>query len=154
MKKKFTLLFMASLTVLALFTGCKKDDDEDDTPTYTNVLSAKIDGMSFTASLPIAQMTMGIIQIGGSSGAGSMQIILSYDVTPGTVSITDNTEEAIYWDSGQESYWPGTGSVVVSKHDVVNNVIEGTFTASLEEFSSSAALEVTNGVFKISYVEH
>ncbi|HBG70898.1 MAG: hypothetical protein A2W93_08775 [Bacteroidetes bacterium GWF2_43_63] len=151
--KFFVLMIVSSSLMLS---GCKKDDDEVVTPTttYTNVLSAKIDGIQFTASMPLAQMTMGFLQIGGSNAAGSIQVILSYDVPTGTVTVTSGSEEAVYWDSGAESYWPGTGSIVVSKHDQTNNIIEGTFTASLEEFSSSEVISVSNGVFKISYIEH
>jgi len=150
---KFFVLMLVSSSLM--LSGCKKDEDEDDpvTPTYTNVLSAKVNGVAFSATIPIAQMAMGILQIGGSNAAGSMQIWLPYDVTPGTFTVTDNTDEEIFWSVGQDSYWPGTGTIVVTKHDVVNNIIEGTFTASLEEMESGANAEITNGVFKITYVE-
>lgn len=150
---KFSIFLVVSSAII--LCGCKKDDDDDNATTpATTVLSAQIDGVPFSATMPIAQMTLGIIQIGGSNSAGSMQVLMSYDVTPGTYSVTENTEEAVYWDSGQDSYWPGTGAIIVSKHDVINDIIEGTFTVSLEEFSSSVVINITNGVFKVNYIEH
>jgi len=99
-------------------------------------------------------MAMGTPQITGGNSAGSLQVILPYDVVPGTYSITEGTEEdAIYSDCGQDSYWPGTGTIIVSKHDIEANIIEGTFTASLNKFSTNEVLEITTGVFKITYIE-
>jgi len=153
MKKLFILIIIMTVSSAILFTGCKKEEEEETPPTSTNILTAQIDGIAFSATMPLAQMALGIIQISGSNSAGSIQILLDYQVTTETVNVTDNTEEAIYWSSGQDSYWPGTGTIIVTNHDVVNNIIEGTFTASLEEFSTSAVVSVTNGVFNVTYIE-
>ncbi len=151
---KFCVLMLVSSSLI--LSGCKKEDDDEDvtpTTTYTNVLSAKVDGVAFSASIPLAQMAMGILQIGGSNAAGSMQVLMAYNVTTGTYSVTDDTDEAIYWSVGQDSYWPVSGSIVVTKHDVTNNIAEGTFSANLEELSTSAPVTISNGVFKVKYVE-
>ncbi len=154
MKKLFMFIIIMALSSAVVLTGCKKDEEDDDTPTTSsNILKADINGVAFTASMPLAQMALGILQISGSNAAGSMQVVMDYQVTPGTINVTENTDEGIYWSSGQDSYWPGTGSIIVTKHDEVNKKIEGTFTANLEEFSTSANLTITNGVFNVTYVK-
>jgi len=152
MKKLLVLIVLLAVSSAILQSGCKKKEEE--TPTPTNIFTAKIDGVPFTAAIPLAQMGLGMIQIGGMGSGGSMQVILNYQATTGTYIVTDDTEEAIYWSSGQDSYWPGTGSIVVTKHDVANNKIIGTFTATLEELSTSAKINITNGVFNLTYVKH
>ncbi|NLL27920.1 MAG: hypothetical protein GX259_03925 [Bacteroidales bacterium] len=149
--KIFVLVLVSSSLMLI---GCKKDK-KDDIPkeTYNCVLTAKVDGLVFSVSTPLAQMSMGVLQIGGTNAAGSMQVVMAYDVTAGTYTITGDTDEAVYWKSGENSFWPMTGSLVVSKHDVSNNIVEGTFTASLREMSTDVYAEITEGVFKMKYTE-
>ncbi|HNV96620.1 MAG TPA: DUF6252 family protein [Bacteroidales bacterium] len=148
----FVLMVIASSIV---FNGCKKDDKSNasTTPTYTKVLTATIGGVAFSASLPMSQMSMGNLQISGTNAAGALQIILPYNVGTGTITVTEDSPSTISWTSGQNAYVPGTGTIIITKHDVTNNIIEGTFSANLKEFETNAPLQITNGVFKITYVE-
>ena len=73
-------------------------------------------------------MSMGVLQIGGTNAAGSMQVVMAYDVTAGTYTI-QGTQMKLYIGSLREFILVMTGSLVVSKHDVSNNIVEGTFTA-------------------------
>ena len=152
---KFFVMMLVSSSLM--LSSCKDDDDDDDDdtpkPSYTNVLTAKVGGASFSASSILGQMYMGGMQISGTNVVGLMQIIVPSDIKVGTYPITSGSDESVNWATNKEGYSPGTGTIVVVKHDETGNIIEGTFKANLKELSTDAPLEITDGVFKVNYIE-
>ena len=157
MKTTFRVLAMLAISSAIVFAGCKKDDNNDDDiiPTNTSEFSAVIDGVQFTETTPggLLDIDANELNIMGDNSTGTLMVDLNGDIAVGNYTVGSGTTQSISWipESGF-SYFARPGTIVVTKHDVVNNRIEGTFTATLES-TLPPTISLTNGVFKISYTE-
>ncbi len=159
MKKSVFYLVMFALAGVVFLGSCNKDDDNDDDqnivpPTNTTELSAKLDGVQFTASLPITGLLDtddNLIGIIGDNANGTLMVTLSGDISVGSHTATTGTTENISWDpDGGFTFFSKPVTIVISKHDVVNRRIEATFSGTLEG-TSPPAINLTDGVLKINY---
>jgi hypothetical protein len=153
---RFCLL--AGLFSLCLFVSCKKDSDpsNDDNNEIPQGISAKIDGIGFTASSTQGIDMGDVIWLIGSktNGSTSLTLRLPIDVQPGTYSFPandPNTLNAIYTYLAISTYRADSGKIVVTKHDTAAHTLEGTFEIVCKSISSNNTVSLKEGTFNMSY---
>lgn len=125
MGKKLLVLLVAVTLVMA---SCKKDSDT------INKLSAKIGGKSWVANLRVTNLTGNVFTITGTSLSGEMLVLTIFGNTQNTYDFSINEQKCalVYKKAGISSsatdiYTGISGKVVLTKVDMVNKKISGTF---------------------------
>lgn len=124
-----------------------------------NSFFAKVDGVEFEedAVQGMAVSLAGINNIGISATKNNLQTIglnLDANIQPGEYELsTFSIPNGLYSKSFSESYSSDTGKVIITKHDVANKHIIGTFEFTATSFlATDEKYEVTEGSFDITYL--
>lgn len=130
---------------LVFTNSCKKDSTSS-----PNKLSAKIDGVVFTAGNVAVSTTSGTIAIAGVSGHKSIVLWLPTAVTVGTHSVISLDYYAQFTDT--DNYPTGTttttGSIVITGYDAGSGHISGTF--SFSAATDQSTVNINNGQFDVT----
>ncbi len=125
MGKKLVVLLVAVTLVMA---SCKKDSDT------INKLSAKISGKSWVANIRVTNLTGSVFTITGTSLTGEMVVMTIFGDTPDTYEFSINEQKCalVYKKAGINSsasdiYTGISGKVILTKVDMANRKISGTF---------------------------
>lgn len=116
--------------------------------------SCKVNGTQFTPSLTFGTLNLGILQIGGSSSAGTPSVSLALDenIAVGTTDLDGFTNFGQYNPNSSTFLQSTSGNVTVSKHDKAARKIVGTFDFEAAEFGGGpTTASITSGSFNISY---
>ncbi len=123
--------------------------------TSDNNLVVDIDGSTFTPSSVNAMVAMGKITISASDGqiTQTVGITVNEDIEIGTYDMGGMFGSVI----GQ--YNLGTtvimianeGEMIITKHDMGNNILEGTFEFEASEMIGTNSASLTNGSFVVNY---
>ena len=154
--KSIQICLLAGLFSLCLFTSCKKDADDGGVVEIPEGIFAKIDGADF-APTSAEGIDMGnVIWLNGSKSNGNtvLSLRLPIDAQPGTYTFPTSdpyTLNAYYTYSAITTYGAKSGKIVVTKHDVAAQTIEGTFELVCQSISSTATVTLTEGTFKMGY---
>ena len=153
MRSKMKLFVLAAISVLLVFSGCKKDDDSEDNAStiFTATLSCNIDGVSYSVT-PMGLMDEDELTFGGDNSVGILDFTLEKNITAGTYTIESGSANSFSWmpKATYYTYWPRPGTLIVTSHDMVNHKIEGTFSGTMKSINPPD-VAITNGVFKVSY---
>lgn len=169
-----SIILFAVLAASFTITSCGKDDDT--TPNNTNnttndppagggggvteYFKASIDGNAFTATSYDFSIPQGLsdYRISGTDGSKSISIkVSSGTIKAGTYTIEDATQGvqgiAVYgFYQDQTGQVSKSGSLTISKHDVTNKIIEGTFNFNVgDRISGGGQHTISNGSFVIDY---
>jgi len=165
-----TGILTALASVAIILSACKKDDPEPTTPTptptptVTSSFSAKLNGAIFNETLlsGIESTGAATIAITASRNGGVEAIGLAF---PNTIAAGTYTYDGSFGSKrgiynlnqtadGMYSADSGTGSLVITSHDLTNNVVSGTFNFVANPNIGSTAVDshsITEGAFTIQY---
>jgi len=127
-------------------TSCKKDDT---TTSDENVVSAKIDGVNFTADTIFAIVAGGSMSITSAKGAEKIILYIPATATTGSHPINFSTYNIMYFDNTGAIYNSQGGTITISRYDAAGKSIEGSFTQTM--YNGAANKTLTEGVFKVKY---
>jgi len=123
--------------------------------TPDNSLIVDIDGSTFTASSVNAMVAMGKINISASDAQITQTVGITIDegLEAGTYDIGG------FFGSVTGQYNIGTevlmmaneGEMIITKHDMENNILEGTFEFEASEMIGTNSASLTNGSFVVNY---
>ncbi len=158
--KKIKLFSISILSVLLLFTSCKKDDngtDDNDPQNNKNFLSAKIDGVDFLTDFPIyLSITEKDVTISGQDEQNTMNIQISiFDYNgPGTYTIESGTETENIMTYIKGSVWQasddiGSGTVTFIRE---GKFLKGTFSFNGVSLQDNTTKNITEGLFNVQIV--
>lgn len=145
MGKRLLVLLLIGVTMLG---SCTKDSD-----TLNNKLSAKIGGKSWNAAIRVTNLANDVFIITGTSTTGEVLIITIFGKNPDLYefSLTSQKCNATYKKSAftteNDFYTSVSGRVNLTKVDMTNKKISGTFEFTLTKTSLTDQLSVSNGSF-------
>lgn len=121
--------------------------------TPDNSLVVDIDGSTFTASSVTASAITSKIIISASDAqvTETVGITVNEDISVGTYDIGLFGDVSAMYLLGSVTMTPTSGTLVISKHDESQNVLEGTFEFEAEELLGTNSASLTNGSFKVNY---
>jgi hypothetical protein len=115
-------------------------------------LIVDIDGVTFFADLVSAQLENNILSISGSDEDNTKKLVikLPYDTPAGTYTFSQGgTFNGIYT---TDSTWVSqTGVLNITKNNINNKHIEGTFEFEAAEFHTGNNKSFKNGIFTVDY---
>lgn len=121
--------------------------------TPNNSLEVDIDGSTFTASSVTSSVLMSKIIISASDAqvTETVGITVNEDISVGTYDIGLFGDVSAMYLLGSVTMTPTSGTLVISKHDESQNILEGTFEFEAEELLGTNSASLTNGSFKVNY---
>jgi hypothetical protein len=175
--KGLNTIILAGLCMATLnLSSCKKDDpepeaapavQEEETPAPTIITSsyfAKVDGVVFNHSLFACLEYSGSNSISITASANnsfpSMGLFFSNTVAPGTYEFEGsfgNIRGVYNTGQGADDMYAAdsnTGTLIITKHDLENNIIEGTFSFEATPVmgsSSTSSYTISEGAFTAQY---
>ncbi|MFN0174957.1 MAG: DUF6252 family protein [Saprospiraceae bacterium] len=154
--KSIQICLLAGLFSLCLFTSCKKDADDGGVVEIPEGIFAKIDGADFAPTFTQGIDMGDVVWLSGSksNGSTSLSLRLPIDALPGTYTFPaadPSTLSVFYTYLAGDTYGAKSGKIVVTKHDVAAQTIEGTFEVVCQSISSNATVTLTEGTFKMGY---
>ena len=152
-------LFAAFILVAALsFSGCKKNDDNNNPSGSSGSLSLNVDGSNWSATLAVqAVNTNGVINVTGSDSNAKQASVILYGVsTTGTYQVGPaNPSNQLRWTQGlgtNDTYQAngviGSGTVTVTELSATK--IVGTFQFTGYNTTQSSKV-ITNGSFSANF---
>jgi len=170
--KNFTNLMYALLVVAGTvgFSGCSKDEDENQNPAVTssNSASATIGTTNFTSTKMVAStesiggltwIELSYISQAGDTLAFGIEGTTTNTGQKYTYQIVPNVIETDYLTNYTKAdgtmYIPSNnnkGEMTITLHDKTAKIIKGTFSRSLTSFDTdSTVVNITNGKFEAKY---
>jgi len=148
MKKIF--LTVAVICVVFLASSCKKDSNGNS----ANSMSASIGGTQWSALIPAGVLSNGVLVITGTSLTGQSIIVTVYGQTAGTYNLSVippkaeclGTYKATLTATSEDTYVSTTGSVILTKVDLTNKLVSGTFEFTAAN-STLVVKQITAGTF-------
>jgi hypothetical protein len=125
-------------------------------PTLTsNTFSVKLDGVAFVPAsiLAILQNERIYISVRKESGE-TIELFLPSAVAEGTYAVVNFGMDFTFLynkDMTAESVFSGTGSLTITRHDISNKIIEGTFSSKYTSVLVADKHNATEGSFRVSY---
>lgn len=158
--KKFIKYFIILLAISTIYSGCKKDDDEDQASDY---VKAKIDGVLwesesissiiYSEDMPDSQ---GEHFISFNGNKGNSMILLSMPDTGGVNTYDLMDYEAYYTitylpsNTGAQIYIPKSGTFSITEQ--TSDRLSGTFQFTGEDdVGSEPDIQITEGQFSLKY---
>ncbi|MDW7691230.1 DUF6252 family protein [Flammeovirgaceae bacterium SG7u.111] len=120
----------------------------------SNSFSLKVDGTDWTATSAIAYVALGTLQISATSNDNNKTFSLSMPptITPGTYDIESFGDYSAQYNIGTSVFLTADqGKLIISKHDIQNRTIEGTFNFEASELIGSNTASITEGSFSVNY---
>jgi hypothetical protein len=162
MKKTFKILVL--LLSVASLTACSKDDDNKN-PSGKDTFFAKIDGLDYKPPFVtgfVSDFTQTLLITGATgSNAETIQFLVPVDISVGTYSqlndpLADILIQAYYSPpNSSDAFDDGlanVGSLVITKNDIANRIIEGTFSFTTKAaVNSGISWTITEGRFSVTY---
>jgi len=160
--KNIKFLLAAMVIGSFLISGCNKD--EEPTPTtptdtttnqqpYTSSMTAKIDGVAFTATVITKMIQNSDVVISGSNTVKAITMKIDTTLSTGTYSASSN-DVYCYFSVSSSMYTgvSGSGTCVITKFDKTNKIIEATFSFDAQDLmGSNPDVSITDGVLKVKY---
>jgi len=145
MKKIF--LTIAVICVVFLASSCKKDSNG-------NSMSASIGGTQWSALIPAGVLSNGVLVVTGTSLTGQSIIVTVNGQTAGTYNLSVippkaeclGTYKATLTSTTEDTYISTTGSVILTKVDLANKLVSGTFEFTVAN-STLVVKQITAGTF-------
>lgn len=142
------------LIVFSVFTqSCKKDEKTTTPFTPTTGITAKINGKSFTDDSTTEAFKNSTIStsIYAINTAGTSSIGIGFGaVSAGTFTIGSGNHGATYkaYDiNGNDTIYSATqGTFIISKYDLINNKLSGTFSFTAKNSATGRTVSITEGV--------
>lgn len=151
-KNIFTLLILFTVITGLVFSGCKKDDDEEATTNY--YMTAKVDGVDWSAKTTTATYSNNMLSIMGMISSYEHIGIMVEELKEGTFNFgTSNFTIASYTPSDGYSHATsngGSGEITISSIDPGNKIIEGTFHFIAKDGFGNG-INITEGSFRAKY---
>lgn len=147
MKKKNLLLIVTALVISGLvYSGCKKDDNDEDPSSMTAI----IDGSSWTATSFAFNLSGNNTSVVGWKDTEYLSLTLVNITTSGTYDVsTANPSTGAYSDDGQVTFYISRqGHVIVTENSDLR--IKGSFEFYAVKTGTSDTILVDNGVFNVS----
>lgn len=144
--KMFSAIILTLGILTTVFTGCKKDDSVTSDKNY---VSAKIDGIEFTADTVTCISGSGTLSFTSARGLEKIILYVPENTTVGNHPINFTTYNILYFDQSGAIYNSQGGSIRISKYDAAGKEIEGSFTQTM--YNGMANKTLTDGVFKIKF---
>lgn len=145
MRKRLLVLMLA---VVSIMVSCSKDSDS-----VNNKLSAKIDGENWNATLRVTNLTGEIFVITGTSTTGEVMVITIngkvpdlYELSLTSLKCNATYKKSALITSASDIYNSVSGKVNLTKVDIENKKISGTFEFTMAKLSSQT-ISVSNGSF-------
>lgn len=167
LKKSFAFVMLIAGVSLS---SCKKEETAPETPTptptpaFTESFSAKVDGVTFNNTIYTGQESAGagIISIVASANGSfpSIGLSMSNTITPGTYTFDGafGTKRGMYnvSNSANDIYaaGSGTGTLVITSHNMSTNQIVGTFSYTATPVMGSTNTDshtISEGAFSLQY---
>lgn len=154
--KKFLLVIVA-ISVAFFTTSCETDSNGN--PVYK--MNATIDGQQWTAPLPMAVLSNGVLVVTGSSLTGEIiALTINGDVAKSyTQSLLPVKMEcgASYKASlaatTADAFISTMGIVTLTKVDATNKLVSGTFEFTLANTTAVTLKQITKGTFNdVTYI--
>ncbi len=165
MKTSFPKLFcFLFIGMLFLYASCIKQ--ETIVPSSTNTeMFCKVDGEQWISIVPLAFVTNNHLLISAVSIDDELVSLSISDATEGTYSLDPNSSNLIAYEetgddatlsfaSNRNTSNTNYGTVVITKHDLINKTISGTFETEVHRSSDGAIRSITEGSFNdLAYSE-
>lgn len=159
MNRRFKFSLVSLGIAMILFTGCKKDDDDN---VVLTKMTANIDGKAWTSTTRVTvKNNTGFVitaqQISTTLVTSSLVININGS-TPGKyeVGLSGNSCLATYMpnvSTASDSYISATGSVELTEVNTSDKTISGTFSFKCAKLSL-LTVDITNGTFtKMKYTD-
>lgn len=154
MKKNMVNKIILALVVFSIFAqSCKKDEKTVTPTTPTTGITAKINGKSFTDDSTTEAFKNSTIStsIYAINTAETSSIGIGFGaVSTGTFTIGSGNHGATYkaYDiNGNDTIYSATqGSFIISKYDLINNKLSGTFSFTAVNSATGRTVSITEGV--------
>ncbi|GAB3940959.1 hypothetical protein GCM10028805_03580 [Spirosoma harenae] len=152
-----TLKLVWILTLVVSSFACSKKGEDSITPASKGVVTASLDGQSFTSEQATAtyNKTTKDLTLVGYNSAHMMGFTLEKLTGPGTITLVDISKTGStgsYVDVKTNTTYSNkegrTGTVTVTKFD--GATIEGTFSMKTYNLQQKREIVLTNGSFKVS----
>ena len=148
----FKLLFLMSIIVSVIIVGCEEKEDTTPTPTtYTNKMTAKVNGVDYVATTITGKAITGAIYLRAEKGNNTIALNLDFFQATGTFTMSSNMYPIGFYTADGEDVYCDTGTVIISTHDEENNVIKGTFNFTTKPSGNTTIYKITEGAFDIKY---
>lgn len=152
-------LFAALLLVTAIsFSGCKKNDGNNNPSGSAGTMSLTVDGSNWSATLAVQAInSSGVINVTGSDSNGNQASVILYGATvDGTYQVgPSNPSNQLRWTAGtdpintyQANGVIGSGTIVITELTAAKVV--GTFQFTGYN-TAQASKVITNGAFDVNY---
>lgn len=120
-----------------------------------NFLKTKIDGNLWEAVMVTGYVNGNKLHINGTNSdvSRTVSLIIPATTTTGNYAI-GNPFSATYggiYLTGNTSLTANSGALTITSHDLINKVIQGTFSFEATEFFGSASASLTEGSFYVAY---
>lgn len=170
MKNKLKILLMLPFLSVLLADSCKKDDLPTATQTGANTMAAKVDGKVWQTKACVSCLGGGTAlsinyddrDFFGVSGQNRDQnIVITFVIKslksarPYYLMAQSNNYAQIYNSKDNSTYYTSNtnkGQVTITKLDLTNQIISGTFDFTAEDENNPAnTIKVTDGRFDVKY---
>ncbi len=148
MGKKSIYLASIAMSMFCLTLSCAKKPTP--APNPSPGLTAIVSGVAWTATTLTATSTNGVDTIAGLRASDSSTILLLFPSNQnsgdtlkfGSISTIEYIKSNITYDAIN-------GSIIISSS--ANNILKGTFTATVEDFNTSNKITITGGAFTAKF---
>ncbi len=151
--KKITFILIVLLGISFLISGCKKKDDETPSDSKPQAsMSAKIDGVDWTATQMGCSIANDIGGIAGSALQKPSIVISIKNMAVGTFVLNQESESAGAVVDGNVTYTTNQdpqagGTVIISSLNMTDSLVSGTFEFKAYSFFAKGFIQVTEGIF-------
>jgi len=156
--------FKQLIYLLAVFILCSCGDDDSDIPgipsgnncTLPNgYMRWNFDGTSYCANASLFADNAILMTINGITQTGVTMTLELDDITPGTYSMTADTNSLLFTDQLAMA-WQSTnadpGTLIITSNDTVNNILQATFNLTVRN-PLSMTKTINQGEIKVFYTE-
>jgi Family of unknown function (DUF6252) len=116
-----------------------------------NTFSGTITGTAWTPVTISGMSAFGDIILNITDGSKTISIKIPTSATTGTVSLSPNGTYAVNYAEGTKGYNSNSGSLTITTYNTSTKRIEGSFNATVLDYSNSSNSKVLTGTFAISY---
>jgi hypothetical protein len=146
MGKKYIYLTSIVLSMLYLASSCTKKNPIVNNPPVSPQMVAMVAGTTWEASVLKASNANGVDTIAGIRGSDSSTILLLFPANQNAGdTLRVGSINTIEYIKSNITYDAINGSIIITSN--ANNLMTGTFTATVEDFNTSNKITITGGKF-------
>lgn len=156
--KQFKLFATLILVAAISFSGCNKNDDDNDPSGSSGTMSLTVDGSDWSATLAVQGVnTNGVINVTGSDSNGNQASVILYGATvDGTYQVgPSNPSNQLRWTAGtdplntyQANGVIGSGTIVIT--ELTATKVVGTFQFTGYNTAQQSKV-ITDGKFDVTF---